>query len=262
MIRKPEFSPLDEWRRAVGRRRFPTQVRPMAALGYLTDGPVTDGLVAIEKLTTILLYDEPIGRGRLALRLAGYSAHRVPWGVRFGGPGQCRFLKDLRLQPVPQAQGYRLDLAETHLLSLGLRLARELHRHARYRPHRVREQIRLPKLWAGFREQDAANLTGDGPELADYATRTGKRPQDLMRRLERRHVGLVLHPLAWVSHHWQEAVAVFADLERFPTRQVFRLLHRPDDLEGYEAAAEYDFSAPQSTARRQHRRRSASLAST
>lgn len=258
MIRKPEFSPLDEWRRAVGRRRFPTQVRPMAALGYLTDGPAADGLVAIEKLTIILLYDEPIGRGRLALRLAGYSAQRIPWGVRFGGPDQCHFRKDLRLQPVPEAYGYRLDLADMDLLSFGLKLARELDRHDRYRQRRVREQIRLPKLWGGFREQDAANLTGDGPELADYATRTGKRPSDLMRRLERRHLGLVLYPLSWVSHRWQKAAAVFADLERFPTRQVFRLLHRPDDLEGYEAAAEFHFLSPQSTARWQCRRRSTS----
>jgi hypothetical protein len=190
--------------------------------------------------------------------LAGCGANRIPWGVRFGGPGQCRFLSDLRLQPVPQAQGYRLDLADTELLSLGLKLARELDRHARYHQRRIREQIRLPKLWAGFRAQDAANLTGDGPELADYARRTGRSPHDLMHRLQRSHLGLVLYPLAWVSHHWQKAVAVFADLERFPTRQVVRMLHRPDDLEGYQAAAEFHFSGQRSTVRRRRRRRSTS----
>jgi len=57
----------------------------------------------------------------------------------------------------------------------------------------------------------------------------------------RDYQGLTLFPLAWVSHHWQQAVAVFADLERFPRRQVFRLGQLPDDLVGYQDATEYDF---------------------
>ena len=48
-------------------------------------------------------------------------AARIPWGVRFGGPDNCRFFKDLRLQPVPAGRGYRLDLADEDLLTLGLR---------------------------------------------------------------------------------------------------------------------------------------------
>ncbi len=261
MIHGPEPSPLDQWRQAVGCRRLPMQARPLAALGYLTDAPLVEGLVEIEKLTTILLYDEPIGSGRLTLRLAGYSARCIPWGVRFGGPGQCRFLKDLRLQPVSRAQGYRLDLVDTELLSLGLGLARELDRCHRYHQRRVRKQVRLPKLWAGFREQDVADLAGDGPELTGYARRTGKRPRHLMARLRRRHLGLVLYPLAWTSHHWQQVVAIFAELEEFPTRQVFRLLHRPDAFAGYQAAAEFNFAAQRFPARRRRRRRTTSLVS-
>ncbi len=149
----------------------------------------------------------------------------------------------MSLQPVPNARGYRLDLACTELLTLGLGLERELDRHARYQQRQVREQVCLPKLWAGFRATNTASITGDGPELAAYAARTGKSYQHLMQHLRRDHFGLVVYPLAWVSHHWQQAVAVFADLERFPRRQVFRLRHLPDDLAGYQGAAEFDFMA-------------------
>jgi hypothetical protein len=173
--------------------------------------------------------------------LAGYSATRVAWGIRFGGPEQCRFFKDLSLQPVPQGRGYRLDLASAELLSLGLALVRERERHIRYRQRPLREQIRLPKLWAGFRTMDATGITGDGPELADYVRRTGMSPDKLMGRLRHNHCGLVLYPLAWVSHHWRQAVAVFADLERFPRRQVLSLSQLPGNMVGYLGATEFDF---------------------
>jgi hypothetical protein len=63
----------------------------------------------------------------------------------------------------------------------------------------------------------------------------------LLQKLRREYFGLVLYPLAWVSHHWQQAVTVFADLDRFPRRQVFRLRHLRDDLIGYPGAAEFNF---------------------
>jgi hypothetical protein len=236
------LSPLDQWRqRFGGRRRGHIQPRPLAAMRYLATNPVIDGLIAVEDLTLVLLYDEPIGPRYCALRLAGFSGNRIPWGVRFGGPENCRFLKDLRLQPVPGGRGYRLDLADTELLFLALALERELDRHARYRQRRVREQVCLPKLWAGFQPADAARITGGGPELAAYAALTGKSPQYLLDRLRREKFGLVLYPLAWVSHHWQQVVTVFADLERFPRWQVFRLRQLPGDLVGYQDAAEFQF---------------------
>jgi hypothetical protein len=241
MIATLEPSLLDQWRRRLGGRRRHAQPRPLAALGYLVNGPIVKGLIEIEKLILVVLYDEPLDHGRPALRLAGYSGSRIPWGVRFGGPDQCRFFKDLLLQPVDEARGFRLDLASAELLSLGLGLERELDRHVRYRRRQVRDQVRLPKLWAGFRPADAASITGDGPELAAYAQRTGGHPQCLLEHLQRDHSGLLLHPLAWVSHHWRQAVAVFADLERFPRRQVFRLRCLADDLIGYQDAAEFNF---------------------
>jgi hypothetical protein len=69
----------------------------------------------------------------------------------------------------------------------------------------------------------------------------GKSPQRLLERLRRDHLDMALYPLAWVSHHWQQAAAVFADLEQFPRRQVFRLRQPSVDLAGYQGAAEFDF---------------------
>jgi len=230
-------------------------------MGYLKNGPVLDGLIDVENLTLVLLYDEQLRPGLCALRLAGFSGKRVPWGVRFGGPERCRFIKDLRLQPVPGGPGYRVDLADTELLSLGLALERELGRHARYRQQHVREQVRLPKLWAGFRPADAANISGDGPELIAYAAHSGRSREDVLEHLRREHLDLTVYPAAWVSHHWQQAVAVFADLARFPSRQIFRL-RQPDDLVGYRDAAEFNFRSCHRSSPRQRRRRSPRAAAT
>ena len=105
----------------------------------------------------------------------------------------------------------------------------------------VRQRLRLPCLWAGFKTADAATITGDGPELEAYCHRTGKSAKRLLDRIRREAFGLSLCPLPWVSHHWHQAVAMFADLERFPRRQVFSLRHLPGGLVGFQDAAEFDF---------------------
>ncbi len=64
------LSLLDQWRwRLGGRRHRRTQPRPLAAMGYLTNGLVIDGLIAVEKLCIVILCDEPIGPRHCALRL-------------------------------------------------------------------------------------------------------------------------------------------------------------------------------------------------
>jgi len=93
---------------------------------------------------------------RALRRPAGYSASPIPWGVRFGGSDQCRFFKDFWLQPVPGGQGYRLDLASTEVLALGLQLERELDRCTR-RTKTGRNPNTRGKSWRGF----IPALTGD-----------------------------------------------------------------------------------------------------
>jgi len=160
---------------------------------------------------------------------------------------------------VPNGPGLRLNSASTDLLRLGLQLDRDLERHVRRSSLPMRQQPRLPCLWAGFKPADAANITGDGPELEAYSRRTGKSPWRLMEQIRREYFGLSLHPFPWVSHHWRQAVAVFADLERFPQRQVFSLRCPADDLVGFQEAAAFDFlrnrfySAAKRRSRRQRR---------
>lgn len=241
MIATVQQTPLDQWRRRFGgQQRRTGHPRGAAALGYMAQGPVENGLIAVGKLTLTIMYACQVRSWQHALRLAGFTGKPVPWGVRWGGPDQCRFVKDFLLQPVPGGPGLRLDLADSELLPLSLRLHDELVRAVRH--GRVREQVQLPRLWAGFDPATAARIVGDGPELTAYAARTGRSPQDLLNRLRLDHSGLVLFPAAWTSHAWDKAVMVFADLERFPRRQVFQVEKLPDDLMGFHDAAEFDFS--------------------
>ena len=244
MIATLENSPslLDQWRqRFGGRRRCNRPPRPLAAMGYLANGPTIEGLIEIEKLTIIILSDEPVCFGQHTLRLAGFSGSRVPWGIQWGGPENCRFLKNLLLQPVPNGPGLRLNTASTDLLRLGLQLDRDLEKHVRHPSFAVRQQLRLPCLWAAFTPADAATITGDGTKLPACGRRIGKLPWRLMEQIRRKYFGLSLLPFSWVSHHWRQAVAVFADLERFPQRQVVSLRCPSDDLVGYQDAASFDF---------------------
>ena len=240
MIVDSQESLLNDWRLCMARRQS-TGRQPLAALGYLIDGPVSRGLVEVEHVTLAVLYDELVGGDQLALRLAGYSGTQVPWGVMWGGAEQNRFFKDLSLQPVPQSRGLRLDLARPRLLRIGLQLERELDRYARHPTLATRPNLRLPCLWAAFAPQHATGLAGDGPELDAYARRMRKGMAEAFSAVRRQHHGLILHPLAWVGRHWERAATIFVDLARFPTRQVFRLDDLPRNLAGYQDAAEFNF---------------------
>ncbi|MGA2619395.1 MAG: hypothetical protein ABSF26_17445 [Thermoguttaceae bacterium] len=239
MIAQLQESLLNDWRRCMAQRQS-TGHRPLAALGSMVDGPVCNGLVELERLTLVVLYDEPLSRNQLALRLAGYFGTQVPWGVMWGGAEQGRFFKDLSLQPVPQGRGLRLDLARPRLLRIGLQLERELEHYARHPSSPLRPNLRLPCLWAAFTPDHVANISGDGPELEAYARRMRNGTAEAFSAVRRQHYGLTLHPLAWVSRHWERAAAIFVDLVRFPNRQVFRLDSLPGNLAGYQDAVEFN----------------------
>ena len=86
-----------------------------------------------------------------------------------------------------------------------------------------------------------SGLYGDGPELTAYARRVQADAGEVFSTVSRRHVGLSLYPLAWVSHHADLAATIFVDLARFPKRQVISLDESLGKLAGYQDAAEFDF---------------------
>lgn len=215
----------------------PPRPRPYCAMSYRTHGPVVDGFVEVEGLVLTVLYDQPASRRLPAIGCAGYCGARVDWGVKFSGPENNRYFKDLSLQPEPHARGMRLDLEAPDLFQMALKLdARVLYVKSprAYRP-------RLPRLWAGFRPKDGLLLDGDGPELDGAAQRARIPPSRLLNRTCRHYEGLVLFPLAWVNKHWERAVTVLAELQGFPSLQVFQLTDPQTDLCGHVGAAEYDF---------------------
>lgn len=231
---------LLRWRRQVcARRRKQHDGRPRrnAGLSYRICGPAVDGFVEVENLVLVVLYDEPDQRRLPAIRFAGYSCARVPWGVKFGGRDNSRFFKDFTLSPVSQGRGLRLNIEAVELFQTAIKLDRLVQYVKSPRP----SGPRLPKLWAGFRPKDGILLDGDGPELDQAARLARLSPDRLLNRLCRHYEGLVLFPFAWVSKHWEKAVTVLADLRRFPAWQVFPVNHLPADLQGFCGAAEYDF---------------------
>ena len=242
MIAHSESMAVQRWRRRIGKRhRYDAYSRPLAALGYLATGPVIQNLIEIKKLMLVVLHDEPIRNGVRALRLAGFTGAAVPWGARWGGPGQSVLYKDLRLRPMLGARGLRLDAGNTELFDLGLALERVIHQYASNRIVPAWNRFQLPRLWACFRPTDAVRIDGDGPELERASRRQGIPPQALFRKTARAYFGLTLYPLEWVSHEWQRAVGVFVDMEGFPTRQVIRMTWPGTDLVGCHDATQYDF---------------------
>lgn len=257
MIARVQPSLVNRWRRSIScRGQQSDDPRSLGALGYRTNGPVLGGLIEVEKLVLVVLYDELIHDGRNSLTLAGFSGRPIPWGVCWGDRRGSKFFKDLCLEPASQARGRRIDADDEELLQLGLELERQLQRHHRHRWLRVRRHPLLPRLWAGFRHSDAQKIDGDGPELATACKRRCLSPHQILESARRECEDLVLYPLEWVSHHWRQAAALLADVSRLPMYQVFAIDSLPDDLQGFRGAAAFDFfnSRFRSSARRRSRR--------
>jgi hypothetical protein len=244
---------LRRWDLFVGNHRRPRRPRQLAALGLLVKDDEQRGLVDLHRLSLVVLFDEDIGRRLPALRLAGYGASRIEHGVQFGGEESARFYIDFGIEPFAGACGLQLDARRTELFQLALQLHRQLHRVGQIRPNRVRLQPQLPSLWAGFAPADAASLSGEGPELTELSQKFDLPMDVLLRKFEREHQGLRCFPLEWVSSHTGRALQVFADLEGFPRRQVFRLTAMPDSLLGFQGACAFDFYSSRMRSRHQRR---------
>ena len=260
---------IHRWRRQIGsqqRRRARRAPRPFAALSYLVNGPVIEGLIDLRRLVLVVLHDQLRGEESPVIRVAGYTGTVIPWGVMFGGADQIRLDKNLSLAPAANARGGRLDLAQGGLLSLALQLDRQLERHLDY-PHLPRRtRPRLPQLWATVDRAVVDEVCREGLQYRDQSSNDDMPPYKCLAASRRELSGMSLLPLELISHAWQRFGAVFADLRQFPKRQVFSVENPAADLCGYDGAVEFDFfhsrfGTPSSrpSQRRRRRRRAASV---
>jgi hypothetical protein len=235
---------LKRWHSQVGPRLLMPYgaARPGIALGYLVDGPVAENLICIEDLILTVLYDEQRKDGTTRTRLAGYSGRAIAWGASWGGRSQHKFEKSLSLPPERCAQGARIDLTRARLLEHGLELDRLVER-SNLAMSVQPIAVRLPTVWAAFRPAEARCLKPAGPEWENLRKRLGASPSELFANYRRRYLGLILLPLEWVSHAWQQWVTLFADLSQFPTHQCLGYGDPVESLKGFSGAMKYDLLA-------------------
>jgi hypothetical protein len=242
-MNRPNRDFMQQWQDQIGARQSrPSAPRRIGALSYIFNGPIVNSLIEIKHLCLAVLYDDWSGHQCGPIRLAGFTGGRVPRGVFWGGAERNLFYKDVSLPPSQDGKGMRLNPDCSGLLPLGLQLDRLIERRRRQRYCAIRRRLKLPRLWAAFNPENAGSIFPDGPELAATFSRSGQSAEPVLESERRTHVGLTLFPLVWVSHHWQQTVAVFADLHGFPKRQVFRIPRVPEDLQGQNGAAQFDFS--------------------
>jgi len=227
------------WRGQVARQRRCREAagpRHLAGIGYLVNGPIYDHLVDVRRLVIVVVHDQ-LRNGRLATRVAGYTAASLPWGLKIGGRESNRFEKDLLRAPVQGGCGQRLNLDQPELLALALQLDRQLTRHAKH-PHMPgRWKPRWPQFWATFEPETALGLQGDGPEFEALLRR---HPRSDLRSQERAVLRMPAFPLEFASHAWQRCVMVMADLGTMPKRQVIGAQPLARSLCGFSGAIEYD----------------------
>ena len=214
---------LDRWQRQMAGRDWsqaPEDPSDRIAIGTMAPR-ANPHLVDVRNLTLVLLHYD----SERSVILRGFGGVPVPWGVKWGGPELSRFEKDLKLAPAWTGCGRRINLHQQRLLQSGLELDRRLWQSLTSGDATsVSPRIRLPNLWAAFEPHTASRVFGDGPELEALCRKRRKKPAVLFEQFRRGHRGLVLLPLNWVSHHWEQFVRVFADRARFPRCQI---VHAP-----------------------------------
>ena len=235
-------SPLDQWRQRFGGRRRRTQPRPLAAMGYLANGPVIDGPDRgreADHSNTLRRADPPwalrppIGRVIPAAASPGASASAAPRSAgssrtscssRSLGPGlPARPGQHGTAGPGP-ATGPRAGPPRTVSAAAGAGAASPAEALGRIPACRRCQHHRRRAGTGGLRRADRQIA----PAPAGTPAPRSLRPDPLSRSPGSATTG-------------SRPCAVFADLERFPRRQVFLLRQLPDDLVGFQDAAEFDF---------------------
>jgi hypothetical protein len=238
-----------QWRSQILARRNPPSISArgtFVATSFIDQSNARSAFVDIDHLLVVLLYEDRFlgssaaPRRRVPLRFVAYGASRIPHGILWGGIANNRFFKDLTLIPQFRACGQRIDRSNIELTSLALKLNHRLRRAARL-PAVPWRELRLPRLWAGFRRSVASVLRGDGPEFECECASLPVDSNKVFRKSARTHFGLTLYPMDWVSNQLELAVAVFADVTPALRRQVCRFNGLPDSLTGYCGASEFDF---------------------
>ena len=101
----------------------------------------------------------------------------------------------------------------------------------------------ISRLWAAFDPDAAGRLTGDGPEFQNGLRRTGASAKQTLNRSRRRHGGLILFPLPWVSHHWRQFRNGVRRRVPFPAiPDLLGLAARPASCRATDARPQFDFS--------------------
>jgi hypothetical protein len=219
---------------AAARKRF-------VALTFIDNANSSLRYANIDDLLLLVLYEDGVRSSRHpSLRLCGYGATRLPDGVRWGGAENCRLFKNLTLAPQRGARNERIDREKRDLLALALKLDRRLSRAARY-PSLPWPELRLPRLWAGYRARHTGELVGAGPEFESACELQSVASAELFRSSTRRIDGLVAYPLDWVNSQMESAVAVFAELTLGIRRQICRVEKLPEGLIGFHGASAFDF---------------------
>ena len=235
----PELA--QRWRRQIARqrrRRVARGSRPLAAVGYLVNGPTENRFVDIRRILFVVVHDQSRAAQRLAIRVAAYAASPVRWGVQVGGAMHIRLEKNLALAPDVEGRGQRFQATPSAMLSLALDLDHFVERHDRHPALPRRHQPRWPRLWAAFQPAEASQVRAEGPEWQTWQ-RTWEGPRRNGNAPRRTVAGLAAFPLDFVSHAWPQVVAIYADLTTIPKRQVI-CADRPQGLQGFCGAMEYD----------------------
>jgi hypothetical protein len=240
MRRRSYWELQRRWRRQFGGRAS-RRPRDAGAIGFLVSGGQPTGLVELHKVTAVVVYDQPRGRGRSVTQLVGVGPIPCEHGVDWGGEGNVRIAKNLSLAPRPGARGSRIDARRTRLFELALRLDHRIDQAMRLQPSGHTRQFRLPQAWAGYTDSDAMNLYGEGPEFEEACRWYGTSAQRTFESFRRSQAGLALYPLEWVSSQLADAVGMFMEMSGMPRRQAFQVGGRADGLAGQQGAMSYDF---------------------
>lgn len=195
----PHTAVIQSWRRQIGSRaRLADQrgPRPYVLVSYqLREVPV-DGLVPLNRITFVSMFDQRIDDGATATWVLGFGAQVLSDGVQFGGLAASRFCKDLRLSPTCGGPGRRLDAANRDTAEAALSWERHIERHARHPHYPRRVTPRMPDVWVSVPGSSSSSTT------------------------VRRCNTLLLVPLARSATRPTEISDYYIDLTSFPKRQV------------------------------------------